>query len=436
MLIYLLPQVQKRVLSVFHFGLRNKGVLFLGPSETLGDLANEFEEVERRWRLFRKRRDVRLPTSSLPFESGKALMEIRRVGDQDTLTKFRHQTLVTSALNSLLNRYVPSGLLVDRDNDLVHCLGDARKLLTFPEGKPTNNVLQLLDRELSASVSAALHHCKKQAEAVVFNGLQLPFAENESVFQMKVESLEEKNETLFLISFSEIKNQPEADPKQVQYEPFPDGDEFVDQLKLELKYTRETLQATVEELESSNEELQATNEELIASNEELQSTNEELQSTNEELQTVNQENRRRIDQLGEVTEDLELLLSRTATGLLFLDEHLRIRKFTRLITRYFDLRLHDIGRPIEHFSHRTGVKNLYQQLREAVESGSEFTLVSELPSGVSLLVEVTLKNEDDNLSGIVLTIGHKTVQGFGLASKQVFPASRCRFLALARRQTG
>lgn len=62
LLIYFLPQAQKKVLSLFHFGLRTGGVLVLGPSEGPGDLAEEFDLVTHRWKLYRKRRDVRLPT--------------------------------------------------------------------------------------------------------------------------------------------------------------------------------------------------------------------------------------------------------------------------------------------------------------------------------------------------------------------------------------
>ncbi len=422
MLIYLLPPVQKRILSIFHFGLKNKGVLFLGPSETVGDLINEFEEVDRHWRIFRKRRDVRLVDSGrLPFVSDPAEQATSMVPNSgSTLRQFRQQSLASSVLSSLLNRYLPASLLLDEYNELVHCIGDARKLLTFPEGQPTKNVLHLLSKELNAPVSAALHRCRKNSETVTFKGvrIQLP-GESLKLYQLRVESLEVRSEPLYLVSFLEMTELPPAQTESVEIEPLENAEEQIDQLKLELNYTRETLQATVEELESSNEELQATNEELIASNEELQSTNEELQSTNEELHTVNQENRLRIDQLNEVTEDLELLLSRTATGILFLDEELHIRKFTRSITQYFDLQPGDIGRSIDNFTHRTGIKNFYQQLREAVTTGSEFAIESAVSDEEKLIVELAVRRENPS-GGVMLTIGQKTSQGFGIASKQFY----------------
>lgn len=421
MLIYLLPEAQRRILSVFHFGLKKNGVLFLGPSETVADLGNEFEEVDRHWRMFRKRRDVRLPdTTRIALDTQPAIaMPFRR---QKSLRKLQKQVIANSSLNSLISRYVPPSLLVDEYNELVHCIGNARELLTFPEGKPTNNVLQLLSKELNVPVSAALHRCRRSGETVVFKGVRLQFPDKQEshLFQLQVESVDEDGENLFLISFTEMAEQPVRKTTELDFKPLENAEEQIDELKLELNYTRETLQATVEELESSNEELQATNEELIASNEELQSTNEELQSTNEELHTVNQENRYRINQLNEVTEDLELLLSRTATGILFLDKGLNIRKFTRSITRYFDLQPADTGRSIENFNHRTGVPNLYQQLKDALDSGSEFTVESDFDEEDALLVEVAIKREYDNIVGVMLTVGRKTVQGFGLGSRQFY----------------
>jgi two-component system CheB/CheR fusion protein len=123
-------------------------------------------------------------------------------------------------------------------------------------------------------------------------------------------------------------------------------------LENELQFTRENLQATVEELETSNEELQATNEELLASNEELQSTNEELQSVNEELYTVNSEYQGKITELTEVNNDLDNLLCNTGVATLFLDENLDVRRFTPEISNLFRILEQDIGRPLNHLSHK------------------------------------------------------------------------------------
>lgn len=422
MLIYLRPKTQQRVLSVFHYGLRKGGVLFLGPSETLLDLKTEFQEISRQWRIFRKRRDVRL------LGSQRVPMRARATGSTPaahtkTLGQLQKQSLTNLSLNGLVSRYVPPSLLIGENNELIHSIGKARHLLSFPEGSPSSNVLQLLKDELRVTVSAALHQCRKNEETVSLSGvnIQFPKEEDSGIHKLQVETFMQEGEQLCLISFIKLdETTPEPVPTELNIDTSSHTDEHLRQMKLELDYTRETLQSTVEELESSNEELQATNEELVASNEELQSTNEELHSTNEELHTVNQESQQRIEQFSEVTEDLELLLGRTSTGVLFLDRDLNIRKFTRSVTSYFDLCPADIGRSIKAFRHQTGVENLYQKLHEVIATGSEFTLESSVDDYEDLIVEIAVRRENEVISGAMLTVGRKTSLGFGVGSRQFY----------------
>ncbi|HLL23373.1 MAG TPA: ATP-binding protein, partial [Kofleriaceae bacterium] len=145
--------------------------------------------------------------------------------------------------------------------------------------------------------------------------------------------------------------------------------ERMDTLETELAYTRETLQATIEELETSNEEMQATNEELVASNEELQSTNEELHSVNEELYTVNAEYQLKIAELRELNTDMTHLLEGTDVGTVFLDDELRIRRFTSRIASVFRLQPQDIGRRITDFSHNVVRPALIEEIERVRNTG-------------------------------------------------------------------
>src|SRR5690606_10025065 len=73
LLIYLLPTAQNKALSLFHFGLKTGGVLFLGPSESPGDLSSEFQVIHQHWKFYRKRRDAKLPPDfRLPLSPGLA----------------------------------------------------------------------------------------------------------------------------------------------------------------------------------------------------------------------------------------------------------------------------------------------------------------------------------------------------------------------------
>ncbi|MEM9880820.1 MAG: PAS domain-containing protein, partial [Pseudomonadota bacterium] len=156
-------------------------------------------------------------------------------------------------------------------------------------------------------------------------------------------------------------------------------------LERDLRSTQQRLQTTIEALETSYEDLHATNEKLIASNEELQSTNEALQSVNEELYTVSAEHQRKIEELTELTNDMDQLLKSTEIGTVFLDAELCVRRFTPAATRTFDLVAQDIGRPLGHITHRFDTDMLSQMIadvrqqdeaaeREVVADGRSYLL--------------------------------------------------------------
>ena len=129
------------------------------------------------------------------------------------------------------------------------------------------------------------------------------------------------------------------------------------ELESELQRTRDTLRGTIEELKTANEELRSANEEYMSSNEELKSANEELETSREELQSVNEklttlnsECQKKNEDLTALNNDMLNLLNATGVATLFLDEKLRIRRFTPAATQLFKFINADIGRSIEDIS--------------------------------------------------------------------------------------
>jgi two-component system CheB/CheR fusion protein len=144
-------------------------------------------------------------------------------------------------------------------------------------------------------------------------------------------------------------------------------------LKQELRSTKEYLHAAIEELETNNEELESTNEELQSTNEELQSTNEELetsreelQSTNEELETVNSELQNKVEQLSDINNDLNNLLSSNEIAIIFLNNDMRIKRFTPKMTTLFKLINTDVGRPIGDIAHNLKYDGLLEDVKEVL----------------------------------------------------------------------
>jgi two-component system CheB/CheR fusion protein len=136
-----------------------------------------------------------------------------------------------------------------------------------------------------------------------------------------------------------------------------------------LQSTNEELETSNEELKSSNEEMQSVNEELQSTNEELETSKEELQSLNEELATVNNELQTKVSDLSRVNNDMNNLMAGTGIATVFVDQQLRILRFTPATTQIINLILADIGRPLGHvLSNLVGYNNLVADAQSVLDT--------------------------------------------------------------------
>lgn len=369
LLIYLQPAVQKKVLSLFHFGLKTGGVLFLGPSESPGDLSDEFESVDDRWKFYRKRRDIRLrPDFRLILPSGPP--QRMSLASNYTAGAIASERFQQSIYDRLLEEHLPPCFLINDRKELIHTFGGAGKYLRVADGRVSTHFLDLVDNELKMILLGALARAEKQLTPVVFTDIRLPAEdEGETLMRLTVKPLHDRvsGQTSYLIILEEL-GRPAPPRDETAIDMGVASREHVLALEQDLRHTRENLQAMIEEQESSNEELQATNEELVASNEQLQSTNEELHSVNEELYTVNAEYQHKIDELTQVKADLENLLHTTDVGILFLDRNLCIRRFTPQVGKLFNLLPHDVGRSITGFTNYLD-EPLIESMQQVLSSG-------------------------------------------------------------------
>lgn len=413
-LIYLDALVQRRVISMFHFGMRVDGVMMLGPSESVGELSREFGVVDQHWRIFRKLRDVRLPdTKSIPLTPALTSIVSERPAHPGMAGLKKSDFSESSVMEDLLDRYVPPSFLVNKYFELVHSFGNARRLLTQPKGRPTLELLKMVEGDLRVAVSAALHRSNRGQERVVLQGVRTEIDGEQKMLQIVVEPYKKRNQSqdLLLVCLEELKSFPVPEPGAEDFQADNQAAHRLVELERELEFTKESLQSTVEELESSNEEMQSTNEELVASNEELQSTNEELHSVNEELYTVNAEHQRKIDELTQLTMDMDNLLRCTEIGTVFLDRDLRIRKFTPSIASAFHILEQDIGRPIDQFAYNFDDPDLLVHAHKVMESGESFE--KELQSTVdqkTYLKRISpYRTSGDRIDGVVITFDNITI---------------------------
>jgi two-component system CheB/CheR fusion protein len=402
LLIYLQPAAQQKVLNLFHFALNRGGIVMLGPSESPGLLSHDFETVDAHWRLYRKHSDVRMPVETR--------LTRRPTDGAGTLLSGAYPRHPMSHLlgiyDALLEDAMPPSLLVNDRGELVHTFGGASKFIRMHDGRQSLDVLDMVDAELKMVLVGGLKRAQREPEGVAFTGVRIRAGGEEAVYRVRIRPTKSRPGTPshLLVTFEPTDVAPrtkdEADEIDIGQVPH----EQVAALESELNYTRESLQAAIEELEASNEELQAANEELLASNEELQSTNEELQSVNEELYTVNAEYQRKIDELTELTNDMDNLLSSTDVGAIFLDDELRIRKFTPQIGEQFKLLPQDIGRPIDTFTHNIDHPELLDDLRNVLRTGERIERDLGARAGRQYFLRVLPYMAKGSVDGVVITL--------------------------------
>lgn len=404
LLIYFQPDLQLKAISLFHFGLKPNGYLFLGKSEALGTLASEFSAVSAKYKIFRKLRDIKLALATDISMSSNQQAPLRPmpVMPHREPTAALKDSRVTAIYEKLLDEFVPPCLLVDDDLQLLHVFGTAGGILNVPMGKTSFDVRKMLPKELGLALTVALGRCGQSDNEVVLEDVSVDELATRK-FRVRVRQVHQAaivHLRTYLVFFEEYVKTVGDQVEQVieVFDVSRQSEERIGTLENELQSTKETLQATIEELETTNEELQSTNEELMSSNEELQSANEELHSVNEELYTVNSEYQKKISELTEANSDIDFLLRATRIGILFLDNKLRIRRYNPGMRILLNLMPHDVGRPVTELKLTFGQDAIFELIKSASESKTETSEEIEFNGSIYMIRALPCHRKSGELS--------------------------------------
>lgn len=378
LLIYLEAKAQQKLLPLFHYALKPDGILFLGSSETIGGFERLFAVIDRKWRLFRRTAEPGTFPRLDRIPAGLTRMDVESPGDEGLSTRAIRPASIPEQIQRLLVvRYAPAAVIVNDRGEVVYIHGHTGAYLEPAPGPPNHHLLEMAREGLRHELATALHLAAGREQAVVRRGVQVAAEGERILVNLTVQRLTEPEalQGLLLITFDQARpaktaaRTSAAVPAAVAQKKGEAG------LRQELAYTKQRLQRTIEELQTSNEELKSSNEELQSTNEELQSTNEELetakeelQSLNEELVTVNAELQGKLDTLGEVNDDLQNLLNSTEVATIFLDNELRIKRFTSEARRVSNLITIDVGRPLSDIVSKLAYDRLLQDAQDVLHT--------------------------------------------------------------------
>ncbi|MGO9430060.1 chemotaxis protein CheB [Rhodoblastus sp.] len=437
LLIYLGPEAQGKVMALFHFALREGGVLLLGSAETVGEPHGRFTAISKSERIFRH--TARGRPGDFGFRSDGVRIPARQ-GQGRPPT--RETVLAELCRRLVLENHAPAAVLINRKNECLFSLGPTDRYLSVPPGQPTHDLLAMARKGLGAKLRSIIQLVFHESAPVVVGGCRVDRDGGSLCFGLSARRVESDGEELALICFLE-----EAGHDRRQGGAGPTGEASrVAELEQELEGTRLELQGAIRNLEISSEEQKAINEEALSVNEEFQSTNEELLTSKEELQSLNEELTALNNQLQETldrqrttSDDLQNVLYSTDVATIFLDVNLNIRFFTPATKSLFNVIPGDVGRPLADLASLAADNSLLPDSRAVLAKHLPIERQIEARSGAWYLRRILpYRTQGGGVEGVVITFAdvtdRKGVNDALEAAKrkaETADAAKSRFLAAA-----
>jgi two-component system CheB/CheR fusion protein len=406
-LIYFSTSLQRRLMPLFHFGLRSGGTLVLGSAETVGRSQHLFTALTPGSRIY-GRIAQSVPARSLVFPVQRR--NDARPNPKELTVSSPSPTpphnLQSLADHVLLQTFSPAAVLVNAVGDILYISGRTGAFLEPAAGKANWNVHVMLRPAWRAHVATALRQALQDQQAVVLNALPVD-ALAQRQLQVTVHPLQEPKElegTAMLV-FKESASPPaQAVPAEKTSLTEPVQQAELQMARDEMQTLRQEMSSSKDQMHALNESLKVSNEELLLANEELTTAKEEGQSMNEELQTINSELQTRLDDLALAQSDMQNLLNSTDIATLFLDNGLNVRRYTEQAVPIFHLRESDVGRPLSDLANTLDYPGLLNDVQATLQSLTAHTQAVSAADGrwfsVRIMPYKTLAN---TVNGAVLT---------------------------------
>ena len=412
LLIYMSGDLQHRLMPLFHYALDDGGYLLLGTSETVGSSGDRFSVIDKKWKIYR--REPGSARSPRPLSGSGSGFVPTPVAGREPDRKAAATGVRALTEKTLLDRHTPAGVLVSAEGNVLYFHGRTGRYLEPAAGEASTRLADMARPGFKRELAISLRKAITEDGPVRFDGLRVKTNGDFALIDLVVERIDAPDvaKGIYLVLFEEREGVEETEAGAGAPGGSPEHEQRIADLERDLSTKEEYLRTAVEELETSNEELKSTNEELQSSNEELQSTNEELetskeelQSVNEELITVNAELQQKIEELSRANNDMNNLLAGTGIGTVYVDNQLRIQRFTPAATQIINLIQADVGRPIGDIVTRLDADHdVLGKLGQVLETLVPFEGEVRTQSGTPYLMRIQPYRTTENvIEGAVLT---------------------------------
>lgn len=354
--IYLDTAAQKKIISIFHYAIKDNGYLMLGKSESIGSYIQLFSGFNKKYKIFTRKNKLDaqpmpalLPMYSNPpatmndLKDGKHMLPGKKIKNYTPKIAVVPRGLESAIDAVLMADFLPASVVINHGMEILQFRGATDLYLRHSTGKATFDILKMAHPEIIFELRNAILKAIKTKHRVRKNSIEIKSNATMRTISLEVVPLNiEWDEPLLLIIFSEQEQVDIVEKGKMGKTDSLVKDRRIKKLEDELAAARDDANAYAQEQEAFTEELQSANEEIVSSNEELQSVNEELEtskeeieSTNEELVTTNQELQTRNDLLNESYEFSEAIISTVHEPMIILDKDLRIKSANKSFYKNF-----------------------------------------------------------------------------------------------------
>ena len=369
MFIYVKPEMQQKALASFYQLLLDDGYLFLGSSESVGDMGDAYNLLDKKWKIYSKNKDYSKKDLSiypaLNMFGNFSSRQTERPVPTNSLQKRLHSTSISE---KLMFAMAGPSVLLNSEFKVIQVIQGGGQYMRMQDGQFDGGLNSFFSPSLAAFINRLLLDSKNVPEGIIEKRATGLTDYPDEILHVKVRFFNLAEGEYFLVQIT-TQEKTEAKTVDTPLDLRELKDSRIQELENELSESNWNLKLAVEESESRNEELQATNEELLASNEELQSTNEEMQSVNEELYTINAEYQNKIVELTTANADFDNLLLNADVGALYVDEKMHIRKITPIMLQHTNLRITDLERPVTQINFLDSYPDFTQDVTDVSRQG-------------------------------------------------------------------
>ena len=215
MMIYLNTKNQKMLLANFHFAINFNGYLFLGPSESLGDVKSAFKVISSKWNIFQnisKDSLIHPPYVNKRIRKSRfenASLRKKERSSSKVITRNKSQSEDKVYIKLLIEQFASTCIVVNEELDILLSNGDLGEFLSFPKVSGHFNLKEMVQNEELIIFKNGMRKCKEENLVFLYKNLSFRKKFKQLKIDIQFRALTLQNhiyDEVYIIEFLNIKN--------------------------------------------------------------------------------------------------------------------------------------------------------------------------------------------------------------------------------------